>query len=57
MDGIDWMRVGKVVAGAGEKSPARPRQGFTNFEIVRRVFLVNVGLVALAALSVVDATA
>jgi UDP-N-acetylmuramyl pentapeptide phosphotransferase/UDP-N-acetylglucosamine-1-phosphate transferase len=31
--------------------------GFTNIEIVRRVFLVNVGLVALAALSVVDVTA
>ena len=31
--------------------------GFTNMEIVRRVFLVNVGLVVLAALSVVDVTA
>jgi UDP-N-acetylmuramyl pentapeptide phosphotransferase/UDP-N-acetylglucosamine-1-phosphate transferase len=31
--------------------------GFTNTEIVRRVFLVNLGLVALAALSVVDVTA
>ena len=30
--------------------------GFTNMEIVRRVFLVNVGLVVLAALSVVDVT-
>ena len=31
--------------------------GFTNIVIVRRVFLVNVGLVVLAALSVVDVTA
>ena len=30
--------------------------GLTNIEIVRRVFLVNVGLVVLAALSVVDVT-
>jgi hypothetical protein len=30
--------------------------GFTNMEIVRRVFLVNIGLVVLAALSVVDVT-
>ena len=30
--------------------------GFTNIEIVGRVFVVNVGLVALAALSVVDVT-
>ena len=31
--------------------------GFTNIGIVRRVFLVNLGLVGLAALSVVDVTA
>jgi UDP-N-acetylmuramyl pentapeptide phosphotransferase/UDP-N-acetylglucosamine-1-phosphate transferase len=31
--------------------------GFTNMQIVGRIFLVNVGLVALAALSVVESTA
>ena len=48
---------GKLMAHRTHYDQRARDNGFTNIEIVRRVFLVNVGLVVLATLSVVDVTA